>query len=105
MGAAVRVHDGIDLLLALEGHEEVIVIDASAPAGCPGRVGRFEWPCRELADVTLWSTHGLGLKAALQMAASLGRLPRRVTIYTVEADESQTGDASAKLPSGGSKAL
>jgi hydrogenase maturation protease len=93
VAAAVRARDGIDLLLALEGHDEAIVIDASAPSGCPGRIGRYDWPNADLSDDMLWSTHGLGLTAALKMAAALGRLPRRIAIYAVEADANAPADA------------
>jgi len=105
VAAAIPVRDGVELLLALEGADEVIVIDASRPAGCPGRVGCFEWPSRELLDEALWSTHGLGLTAALQMAEALGRLPRRVTIYTVEADASPPGHALSEAAERGLERL
>jgi hydrogenase maturation protease len=88
---ALRARDGIELLMALEGREEVIVIDASAPSGSPGRVRRIAWPSRGLAGEPAVSTHGLGLVAALRMAEALGRLPSRVTIYTVEAAASTPG--------------
>ena len=67
------------------GAGAAVVIDAAAPAGRPGTIRSFAWPCPELAAVLPWSTHGLGLVEALQLAESLGRIPRKVFIYTIEA--------------------
>ena len=88
---ARRVADGVALLSALEGWDDVVVVDAAAPAGRPGLVRRFRWPCPDLADAAPLSTHGLGLVEALRMAEVLGRLPARVTIYTVEALQAEPG--------------
>jgi hydrogenase maturation protease len=80
-----KVLGGLELLECLEGQDEVIVVDASAPAGRPGTIRSFDWPCRDLAEGTLLSTHGLGLITAVQMAEALGWLPHRVCIIAVEA--------------------
>ena len=45
----------------------------------------------ELASYSHTSTHGLGLVDALRLAGSLGLLPRRVVIYTIEAIEMHPG--------------
>ncbi|MDR3636374.1 MAG: hydrogenase maturation protease [Isosphaeraceae bacterium] len=91
MMSAQRVRDGVELLAALEGHDDVILVDASAPAGEPGRTRAFTWPCGELAEVPLLSTHGLGLVEALRMAETLGNLPRKVTIIAVESAAALAG--------------
>ncbi len=61
VAGAVLVRDGVDLLLELEGHDEVIVIDASNPAGCPGRVRKIEWPSDELGGDAPGARTGSGL--------------------------------------------
>jgi len=88
---ADKVHGGLELLDALGGHHAAIVIDAAAPAGRPGTIRSFAWPAPELARCALWSTHGLGLVQALQLAETLGRLPQRVRIYTIEAQDTSPG--------------
>jgi hydrogenase maturation protease len=90
---AHKVRDGIDLLECLEGQDSVIVIDAVAPAGQPGTIRSFQWPCPELARCVVLSTHGVGLVEALQLAEALGRLPWRVNIYTIEASNRALGDS------------
>jgi hydrogenase maturation protease len=82
---ADKVTGGLELLQCLGGHDAAIVIDAAAPAGLPGTIRSFAWPSPELARCAPGSTHGLGLVQALQLAETLGRLPGRVSIYTVEA--------------------
>jgi hydrogenase maturation protease len=85
--SACKVRGGLDLLERLGGLDQVVVVDASVPAGRPGTIRAFEWPCRALAEGGSLSTHGMGLVAALQMAEALGRLPRRVRIIAVEAQD------------------
>jgi hydrogenase maturation protease len=75
----------LDLLHCLEGQDAALVIDAALPAGRPGTIRSFCWPCPELAAGASWSSHGLGLVEALRMAKVLGRLPRAVKLFTVEA--------------------
>jgi hydrogenase maturation protease len=83
--AADKVRDGLELLERLGGQDSAVIIDAAAPAGQPGTIRSFVWPSPELAQCAPWSTHGLGLVDALRLAETLGRLPRRVSIYTIEA--------------------
>ncbi len=82
---------GIELLECLDGQEAGILIDAAAPAGRPGMVRTFVWPSPELAAVLPWSTHGLGLVDALHLAESLGRIPRKLLVYTIEASDISPG--------------
>jgi hydrogenase maturation protease len=94
--AVHKVQGGLDLLDCLEGHEAAIIIDAAAPAGQPGRLRSFTWPCPELASFAQWSTHGVGLVEAFQLAESLGWLPRRVKIHTIEAQDGSPGAPLSK---------
>jgi hydrogenase maturation protease len=88
---ARKFRDGIDLLEFLDGQDTAIVIDAVEPAGQPGTVRSFQWPCPELALRFNLSTHGLSLVEALHLAESLGRLPRRLNIHTIEAKDNSPG--------------
>jgi hydrogenase maturation protease len=91
-GIAVdKVHGGLELLECLGGHDAAVVIDAAAPAGRPGTIRSFTWPSPDLAHCAPWSTHGLGLVQALHLAETLGRLPGRVSIYTIEARDISPG--------------
>jgi CRP/FNR family cyclic AMP-dependent transcriptional regulator len=64
----------------------LVVIDACRGAGPPGSLHRFEWPDPRLTAAGSVSSHGIGLAAALELAATLGKLPRRVVVYTIEGE-------------------
>ena len=89
--SAYKVRSGLDLLDRLEGHDAAVVIDTRAPAGRPGAIRSFVWPCPEQAHSFLLSSHSLGLIEAFQLAEALGRLPRHVTIHTIEARDTSPG--------------
>jgi hydrogenase maturation protease len=82
-----------DLVDALEGVETVILVDALRPGRWPGRVHRLQ---REdlLQDRSL-STHGVGVAGALELAAVLGHVPRRLEIVAIETGTQRRGAASA----------
>ncbi len=90
--AAPRLPPGADVVLTgdplavLEGRADaLVVVDACRGAGPPGSVHRFDWPAPGLARVGAVSSHGVGVAAALDLAAALGRLPPRVVVFAVEA--------------------
>ena len=70
--SAQKVRGGLELIECLEGHDAAVVIDAASPAGRPGTIRSFTWPCPELAHCALLSSHGLGLVEAIQLAEALG---------------------------------
>jgi hydrogenase maturation protease len=76
----------------LERHPSVIVIDAVAPISQPGRVHRLD-----LTDSPLpigfapRSSHAFGVAETVELARSLGRLPRRLIAYLVEGERFETG--------------
>ena len=47
--SARKVRGGVELINALEGQDAAVIIDAAAPAGQPGMIRTFAWPCPELA--------------------------------------------------------
>ena len=69
-----------------EGYDTVIIIDAAAPTGHPGRIHRLDLATQPLPPETSTSTHGFGLAQAIHLATALGRLPPRLIIYAVEAN-------------------
>jgi hydrogenase maturation protease len=89
--SAHKIRGGVELIECLGGHEAAVVIDAASPAGRPGSIRFFTWPCPELGHRILLSSHGLGLVEAIQLAEALGRLPHHVRIYTIEAEHISPG--------------
>ncbi len=81
----------LDLLDWLDGIDRLEVCDALA-CGAPGSIRRWSWPAEELECPPLRSSHGISLPAALRLAETLGRLPRRVTIWGIAIDTAWLGE-------------
>jgi hydrogenase maturation protease len=81
------------LVAQMDGAACVFLIDACASGAPPGTVRRFDVstaPVPEQVGLGL-STHGLCLATAVEFARSLGQLPHRCIIYTIEGASFATG--------------
>jgi hydrogenase maturation protease len=79
-------HDGepADLLLAWQGPDLVVLIDAVAADDAPGTICRFEVGVNPIPpDLAHASTHFLGPGAAIALAGALDRLPPRLVVYGI----------------------
>jgi Ni,Fe-hydrogenase maturation factor len=64
---------------------QVILVDAAAAIGEPGRIHRIEPAVAPLpAGLSPGSTHAFSVADAIALARRLGRLPSRLVIYAVE---------------------
>ena len=87
-----RSGDALALIEDWNGIPSVIVIDAVAPTSQPGRVHRLD-----LTDSPLpigfapSSSHAFGVAETVELARSLGRLPRYLVAYLVEGEQFGTG--------------
>jgi hydrogenase maturation protease len=81
----VRRGDALALLEDWAGAETVILVDAAAAIGEPGRIHRIEPAVAPLpAGLSPGSTHAFSVADAIALARRLGRLPSRLVIYAVE---------------------
>ena len=70
----------------------VIVIDAMAPISEPGQVHRFDLTDSPLpTGFAPSSSHAFGVAETVELARSLGRLPRYLVAYLVEGEQFGTG--------------
>ena len=70
----------------------VIVIDAVAPIGEPGRVHRLDLTSSPLPiGFAPRSSHAFGIVETVELARNLGRLPRYLLAYLVEGEQFATG--------------
>jgi hydrogenase maturation protease len=93
-GVEVRELEGepVELIEAWEGADAVVVADAVASGGEPGAVRRVDAGAEPLpAALAGASTHALGLAEAVELGRALGRLPRRLVVYGIEAAGFETG--------------
>jgi hydrogenase maturation protease len=73
--------------------DDVILIDAAMSGAVPGTVGRFDAHEAPLPAAQFgMSTHGFGLVKAIELVRTLGQLPRRCVVYTIEGGSFALGD-------------
>jgi hydrogenase maturation protease len=69
-----------------QGVDRLIVVDAVASGAAPGTVHRFDLSRETLpATLSFCSTHAFDLAALFDLARALGRLPRQVWVFGIEA--------------------
>lgn len=82
------------LMDAWEGADSLVLVDTVSSGAPPGTLHRFDAgeeavPARTFRS----STHAIGIAETIELARALGRLPRRVRVYGVEAGGFETGAA------------
>ena len=80
------------LMDAWEGADTAVLVDAVTSGSPAGTLHRFEAgrrpvPAREFRS----STHAIGVADTIELARALGRLPRRVLVYGIEARSFEAG--------------
>jgi hydrogenase maturation protease len=93
-GVVLRARSG-DILALLDEWDDfdtVILVDAAAPLARPGRIHRLDLTARPLpTGLSHSSTHAVGIGETIELARSLGRLPRRLILYLVEGERFAAG--------------
>lgn len=83
--------DALALFEAWGDAEEVILVDAVVTGAPAGTVTTWTGRTRGRTPGDGLSTHGLGVAEVLELAEALGRLPRRVRIFGIEAGRLDPG--------------
>jgi hydrogenase maturation protease len=87
-----RSGDALVLIEEWSGISLVIVVDAMAPIGNPGRVYRLDLTNSSLPiGFAPRSSHAFGLAETVELARSLDRLPQCLVAYLVEGERFATG--------------
>ena len=81
--------EGTALMLAWEGAELAIIVDAVYGEGTPGGIYRGVFSGEEFlpplpVNFCRYSTHAIGLGEAIELARSFGTLPPEVIVYGIE---------------------
>ncbi len=80
-----RHGDALALLEEWEGAPSLVLVDAAAPMGTPGRIHRLDITAGDLPrDLAFGSTHAFGLPEAVALARRLGTLPPRAVVHAIE---------------------
>jgi hydrogenase maturation protease len=84
--------DILGLIDQWSASDAVVVIDAAASIGCPGRIHRVDLVWQTCpAALAKHSTHGFGVAEAVELSRTLGRQPRRLVAYLVEGESFDIG--------------
>ena len=85
-GVEVVVADrpGAGLIDLFDGVDAVILVDAARSGGPPGTIHDLDLHALPSHPLGLISSHDLGVVAAVQLAARLGRLPPRGRVLAIE---------------------
>lgn len=90
---AILPGEGTELLDAWSGEAEVVVVDAMRSGQPLGTLTRFDATAAPLpAGSFACLSHRFGLAEAVEMGRILGRLPRHLTIWGIEAEDFSQGE-------------
>jgi hydrogenase maturation protease len=80
------------LMDAWEGADSAVLVDTVSSGAPAGTLHRFEAGDEAIPAHTFRSsTHAIGIAETIELARALGRLPRRVRVYGIEAGGFTTG--------------
>ena len=81
------------LLDLFEGRDNVIIVDAGLSGGKPGTIHRLDAAAAPLPrPMFAMSSHAIGLVESIELARTLGRLPRRCLVFAIEAERFTLGE-------------
>jgi hydrogenase maturation protease len=82
----------VSLVEAFDGADEAVLVDAVRSGAEPGTVHRIDATDQPVpATLSAASTHTLGVGEAIELGRALGRLPRRIVLYGIEAESLAAG--------------
>ena len=79
-----RSSGSVELVSSWDLDDDVVIVDAMRSGADPGTVRRFDAVAEPLPIGTFRSSHAFGPGAIVELARSLGRLPRTLTVYGIE---------------------
>lgn len=79
-----RSGDALALIEDWSDAKAVILIDAASSGAPPGTIHRLDLTAGELPrELSLSSTHALGIAQAIGLARAIGRLPQQLIVYAI----------------------
>lgn len=93
-GVETLVFEGsvVDLPIHWRSDDRVVIVDAAAPAGRPGRISVVDALVHRLVAPSTVSTHSVDVGAAVELARAMGRLPAELSIVGIEGASFEFGD-------------
>lgn len=93
-GVSVLEHsgEGVGLMEAWTGAEGVILIDAVRTGAPPGTLCRLDAHVESIpAQFFHYSTHAFSVAEAIELARTLGQLPRRLIVHGIQGEDFKAG--------------
>jgi hydrogenase maturation protease len=82
----------VSLVEAFDDADDAFLVDAVRSGAKPGTVHRIDATDDPVpATLSAASTHTLGIGEAIELGRALGRLPRRIVLYGIEAESLAAG--------------
>ena len=81
----------VDLPIHWSATDRVVIVDAAAPAGEPGRITQVDASSDRLVAPTTVSTHSVDVGAAVELARAIGRMPAELIIIGIEGSTFEFG--------------
>lgn len=92
VATVVRRSDPASMVDDLAGADTAYLVDATRSGSEPGAVRRIEVGDAPVAAVGVrYSSHGLDVSEAIELARALGRLPPRLVLFVVEGQDFRLG--------------
>ena len=89
--------DALSLICTWQEADEVVLVDAVVTGKRPGTVSMWDALAAGVAGrPRVGSSHALGLAEAIALSRTLGGLPRRLTLYGIEARRFELGEPPSK---------
>lgn len=89
----VHTKDGADLMERWSPEDFVYVVDATSSGCPPGTLVRIDARDRSVpTSFFRYSSHAFGLAEAIELARTLGRLPKRLVVFGIEGEEWSAGE-------------
>lgn len=81
------------LLDLIAGQDDVIIVDAGLSGGKPGSIHRLDTVAAPLPrPMFATSSHAIGLAESIELARTLGTLPRRCIVFAIEGRSFNLGE-------------
>jgi hydrogenase maturation protease len=84
--AVICLGGSLDVIDLWEGWSDVVIVDAMKSGAEPGTVKRFDGLRDPLPTRSFVTTHALATGEAIELARVLDRLPPKLTVFGIEAD-------------------
>ena len=89
---------GVEIMELMEGARAVILIDAAHSGQAPGTIHRLNASGGPISPLVFpHSSHAISALDALELARTLGTLPPTVTIFGIEAGDTEVGHPLSPL--------